>query len=120
MQINSIKFILLTVFTIFLVHDIIPHIHIDEHSDEYESKEMSHESNDHGLILDHHIDDNFISKKPSNLFFKLSVVTFLNPNIFTNHQNIDLHTKEFQVYKKEQIPLPPILGSLCNKAPPII
>ena len=115
MKLIGIKLLLVLTFSIFLVHDYIPHFHIDEHSEIH--RHHSGSGDDHqDPVLSHNVDHVFVSKKHEHFpaIFKVISFTLVSLDLSV------IPTKSFSYTDNCEITVsPPILSNVSLRAPPV-
>lgn len=115
MRLQSVKFLLIIAFSIFLVHDFLPHLHFDEHSEPHRHHMDKDDHHDHEPLLSHNIDHVFVSKKNEQISLFKSISFVIIP--------IDLSLDEKGMVllpdKSESLITPPLISSVSLRAPPL-
>ena len=116
MQINLSKIVLFLAFSVFLTHDVLPHIHFDDHAEHSTEHKAPDTEQDH-LILEHHIDENFTGNKEI-------IVQDLNSSIILFYISAPLHNQlsekqfTFDRYRSNYISFHSLRVSK-DRAPPV-
>ena len=118
MRFSCVKIILILTFSVFLVHDYLPHLHFDENS-EIHSHHLGNDEQDHDddSSLSHNIDHVFVSKKHEQL-----PLTFKIISVAVEPINLSAGiTGSFTLKDScEPVNPHPFLNELSPRAPPVV
>lgn len=117
MRIHISKIILFFAFSVFLTHDVLPHIHFDDHSQQTAGHQIPAAESDH-LILEHQIDDNFTVNK----VIKVHDLTASFIQFYISYPHQDYLSNEqytFDKYRSAYISYLSI-SVLKDRAPPVL
>ncbi len=118
MRFAGIKFILLLTFSVFLVHDYLPHLHFDDHS-EVHSHHLGNDEHDHDddSALSHNIDHVFVSKKHEQLPLTFKIISLV---VVPIDLTVDIAGSVSICDNNENIKPPPPVRELSPRAPPVV
>lgn len=111
------KIVLFFAFSIFLTHDVLPHIHFDDHLQQSAEHNIPAAESDH-LILEHQIDDNFTVNKALKIHeLTSSLILFyvsdpLHNYLLKEQFTFDKYRSSYRSYLS--------LSVLKDRAPPVL
>lgn len=116
MKITGIKLILLLTFSVFLVHDYLPHFHLNEHSGFHKHQMEDGEHHDEP-VLAHNIDHVFVGKKHEQLPLTFKIISVAVEPI---DLSADLTGSFTFRDSSEPVNPAPLIRELSPRAPPVV